>query len=66
MARLAVQLSGVDPRRWNAEDLLALPGLATEEERADELEFAREWFPSLQQLYHQAAEQGQLVVCEVL
>ena len=66
MARLAACLSAVDPARWEPDDLRALPDLEAEEDRADELAFAREWLPSLQELYQEAAEQGQLIVCEVL
>lgn len=66
VAHLAACLSAVDPDRWNPDDLQALPDLEAEEDRADELAFAREWFPSLQELYQGAAEQGQLIVCEVL
>jgi hypothetical protein len=43
-----------------------LPDLGTEEDRADELEFTREWFPSLLALYQRASDQGQLIICELL
>jgi hypothetical protein len=37
-----------------------------DEDRQEELEFAREAFAALQELYQRAAAQGQLVVCEIL
>jgi hypothetical protein len=66
VARLAAYLGGVDPGRWSAADLALLPALADEEERAEELEFVRDWFPALQDLYRRAETLGQIVVCEVL
>jgi hypothetical protein len=66
VTRLADYLAAVDPARWTAADLQQLRGMTDEEERAEELDFVREWFPSLQELYRSAAEQAQMVVCEVL
>jgi hypothetical protein len=66
VARLAAYLGGVDPGRWSPADLTLLPGLADDEERAEELEFARDWFPALRDLYRRAEAQGQIVVCELL
>lgn len=66
VARLADYLTGIDPARWTPADLQALPELADDAERGEELEFAREWFPALQQLYQQARQRGQIVVCETI
>jgi hypothetical protein len=66
VARLADYLAGLDSRPWTADALAALPGLADEDDRAEELELVREWLPALQELYRQARERGQVVVCEVV
>jgi hypothetical protein len=66
VARLADYLTGIDSARWTPADLQTLPELADEEERGEELEFAREWFPALLQLYQQARQRRQVVVCETI
>jgi hypothetical protein len=66
VARLADYLAGLDPQAWTPADLSALPDLADEQERADELEYARDWLPPLRDLYRQAREQERIVVCERL
>jgi hypothetical protein len=66
VARLAEYLSGVDPEDWTVADLAGLRQFADEAERADELEFARDVFPALRDLYRDAREAGQVVVCELL
>jgi hypothetical protein len=65
VARLAAYLAGVDAARWTVGNLAGLPDL-DDEERAEELEFAREVLPPLTWLYRDAREAGQVVVCEVL
>ncbi|MBY0521886.1 MAG: hypothetical protein K2R98_00720 [Gemmataceae bacterium] len=64
-ARLADYLSAVQSEEWRVEDLGRLRGV-DERDRAEELEFAREWFPALRDVYRRARERGQVVVCEVL
>ena len=66
VARLATYLAEVRPENWTAEQLAALRGMADDEERADELELAREWFPALQALYRQAGDRKQVVICELV
>jgi hypothetical protein len=66
VARLADFLASVDPGQWTVQDLAPLRGMSGDEERADELEFAREWFPDLEALYRQASAQKQVVVCETI
>jgi hypothetical protein len=66
VARLASYLAGVDPDLWTVADLRGIAELADDEERSEELQFVREWFPSLQDFYRQASAQGQLIVGEVL
>jgi hypothetical protein len=62
--RLADYLAGIDPDRWSIADLAGLPDM-DDEERAEELEYVREWFPALAAMYHRASEQRQVIVCEV-
>ena len=58
--RLAELLEAVDVRLWRAEDLVEFD----EADRADELEFAREWFPILCEMHRRAADRGWVMVCE--
>jgi hypothetical protein len=62
--RLADYLSAQRPERWTLTDVTALRDPAGDPDRLDELEFAREWFPVLRDLYGRAAGCGQVVVCE--
>ncbi len=64
-ARLADYLDAIDPTAWQPSDLSELRD-ADESERVEELEFAREWFSGLRQLYREAADGKQLIVCETL
>lgn len=66
VARLATYLAGIDPRRWNPADLHPMPDLTQDEDRAEELEYTREWLPALRDLYQGAHAKSQLVVCEML
>jgi hypothetical protein len=66
VCRLADYLATVDPDRWHPDDLASLPGLAGDEEWAEELEIARDWFPPLRDLYRQAAEKSRIIVHEWL
>jgi hypothetical protein len=63
VARLADYLAGVDPTRWTVADLRALPGLA-DDERDEELAFARDCCAALAAMYRRARERGWVVVCE--
>src|SRR5262249_19656757 len=64
--RLSAYLAGLETTQWAATDLGMLPELADEEERAEELAFAREWLPALMDVYRRAADQGQVIVFETL
>jgi hypothetical protein len=66
IARLADYLGAVDPSGWTTADLADLPGLEDEEERAEELEFVREWLPVLQTLYRHGRERQQVIICETI
>jgi hypothetical protein len=64
VARLAEYLTAVRPEAWTREGLHGLEGADDEESRAEELAFAREWFPALCDLYQQANARGRLVILE--
>jgi hypothetical protein len=66
VARLDDYLTAVDATRWTVADLAGLRAFGDDDERADELEFAREVFESLRNLYRGARAAGQVVICEVL
>jgi hypothetical protein len=66
VARLADYLSSIDPARWTSESLVQLTGAKDEADLQDELEFAREWFPALRDLYQRAKQRQQVVICELL
>jgi hypothetical protein len=63
VARLAGYLAAVRPDAWSSDLLAAVPGL-DEQDRAEELAFAREWFAALSGLYTRAADAGQVIVLE--
>lgn len=63
--RLADYLAGVDPATWTVDQLAGLPDL-DEEGREDELEFARQRFAELCEVYAGAASVGRVIVCEVM
>jgi hypothetical protein len=62
VSRLAEYLAAVRPEAWTPEDLRGLEG--ADDDRADELAFAREWFPALCDLYQQAQARGWVLVLE--
>jgi hypothetical protein len=64
VARLAQYLETIDPTFWTLADMALLQGMSDDEERAEELELVRDWFPDLQNLYRQAEENRQIIVCE--
>lgn len=63
--RLTNYLGAIDPATWTVEQLTGLPDL-DEEGRDDELEFARQRFAELREVYTSAASAGHIVVCEVM
>jgi hypothetical protein len=66
LAHLAGALLTAEPTSWSPDALAGLPGLETIEDRADELDFVREWFPDLFALYVNADAEGRVIVCEEL
>jgi hypothetical protein len=66
VARLADYLASLDGRPWTADALAALPDLADEADRADELELVKEWLPPFQDLYRRARDHGQIIICETI
>ncbi|HYV38004.1 MAG TPA: hypothetical protein VE988_20125 [Gemmataceae bacterium] len=65
VVRLAAYLNSVHPETWQAVDLSCVPEIPGEE-REEELAYLRDWFPPLQELYAQAAQRDQVIVCEIL
>ena len=65
VTRLAAYLEAIDPQSWTTSDLEPLPELASDEDRAEELELVREWFAPLRGLYRQASERDQVIVCDI-
>jgi hypothetical protein len=66
VARLAGYLSEIDVDDWTVARLAGLPEFAGDDERAEELEFAREAFAGLRELYQAAREAKQVIICEQL
>jgi hypothetical protein len=64
VARLAAYLAALEPERWTADNLQLLPDLESDEERADELAFVREWFPVLVDVYQRAQAEQQVLIIE--
>jgi len=65
MDRLTEFLNNVDPLLWTEADLAALRDVA-EDDRAEELTYAREWFPVLRDFFRKVRENGQVLVHECL
>ncbi len=63
--RLADYLASIDPARWQLSDLAPLREVP-EDELAEELEIAREWFPALRDLFQRARNARQSIVHEIL
>src|SRR5262249_20726082 len=61
--RLAAYLATARPEQWRVEDLAGLRDIPAED-HAEELAFARDWFPALVELYGRAAASGRAIVHE--
>jgi hypothetical protein len=64
VVRLADYLATLKPERWTVADLAALREADDERERAEELEFLRDWYGPLRDMYERAATREQIVICE--
>ena len=60
--RLHSWLSEIDLQSWSSAGLTHLPP----DDRDDELEFLREWWPELVTMYGRCAEADQVLVCEAI
>jgi hypothetical protein len=60
VARLAEYLASVRPDEWTTGGLVGV----NEEDAADEIDFAREWFPVLADLFRRVRDAGQVVIHE--
>ncbi len=65
VALLTEYLALQAPESWTVADLRELD-VASDEEHEEQLEFAREWFPALRELYQRASAHEQVIVCETL
>jgi hypothetical protein len=66
VTRLNAYLVAQDPDQWTPADLAELRDAADDEDRQEELEFARQCFEALRDLYRHASARGQVIVCENL
>jgi hypothetical protein len=64
VGRLNEFLQAVDPGCWRPDDLLKMTDLPDDEERAEELEFVRQGWPDLVEMYRSANDKKQIIVCE--
>jgi hypothetical protein len=64
VGRLAAYLEAQQPQEWRAEQLLGMQELLTDDDREEELAFAREWFPSLVEWYRRAFELRGVVISD--
>jgi hypothetical protein len=64
VSQLAAFLAGVRPEEWAADSLVGQPGLMTPEDCEEELEYIRQWFSALVEMYRQAAVRRQVMVVE--
>jgi hypothetical protein len=66
VVRLADYLTSIRPENWTAADFPSIAGLPDEEDRAFEIDFAREWLAVLAALYRRSSEKGRVIVLENL
>ena len=64
VVRLTEYLEKIDSDQWRPDDLAALPQFADEEDRAEEIDFVRENWPSLVAVYQKSRASECIVVCE--
>ncbi len=63
VARLADYLASIQPERWSATALAQREGINAED-AGDEIEFAREWFPVLADLFRRVRDRSQVLIHE--
>jgi hypothetical protein len=66
VAYLAEYLGAIDPMTWQPRDLTPLTDCRDEDERAEELAYARDCLTALVELYQSARERDLVVVCETV
>jgi hypothetical protein len=64
IAQFANFLARVRPESWTTDALAGMPQFADHLDRAEEVEFVRDWFGALVELYCQASQRRQVVICE--
>jgi len=65
VTRLSGYLAVQSPDQWALADLAQLRDVTDEEERQEELDFARERFAALREVYQRASAHRQLIICEI-
>lgn len=65
VARLSAYLRSIDANLWQPAQLAALPDFPDDEDRAEELAFARQCWPGLVEVYRQAECQQDMLICEI-
>ena len=65
VSRLADYLAAQQPHQWTPADLQELKDVEAAD-RAEELDFVREWYPALCDLYERARQRQQIVIIELL
>lgn len=64
VARLAEYLQSVDVASWQPGDLRTMAELPDDEERFEELEFVRQNWPGLVQVYVEAKDKRRIIICD--
>ena len=61
--RLTAELDCVNPQRWTEADLADLRNVPADD-RAEELAYARDWFPVLRDFFRRVRQGGSILVHE--
>ena len=64
VTRLAAYLPTLEPNSWQPANLRTMPELPSDDERLEELEFARQGWPGLVEVYAKAKDNRHILICE--
>jgi hypothetical protein len=65
VGRLVSYMTSLDPSQWTIAGLAPLRELDGDQERAEELEFLRDWFGPLRDMYERASARMQVIICDI-